>query len=71
MQGDVGNIFSKAPDWKPLFLLRIKIKQNPGCPNKEYNAVFEHIHQSIRAYPRKKKKIERILLYIGNKCGVF
>ena len=34
MEGDEGGMFSKAPDWKPLFLLKIKIKQNPGCPNK-------------------------------------
>ena len=37
-------IFSKAPDWISLFLFKIKIKQNPNCPNKEYNAIFEHIH---------------------------
>ena len=30
-------------------------KQNPGCPNKEYNAVFKHIHQNIKAYWRKQK----------------
>ena len=23
---------SKAPDWQPLFLLKIKIKKNSGCP---------------------------------------
>ena len=26
MQEDEGGIFSKATDWKPLFLLKIKIK---------------------------------------------
>ena len=25
-------------------LLKIKIKQNPGCPHKKYNAIFEHKH---------------------------
>ena len=35
MKRDEGGIFSKAPDWKTLFLLKMKIKQNPGCPNKE------------------------------------
>ena len=30
-------------------LLKMKIKQNPGCPKKEYNAIFKHIHQNIRA----------------------
>ena len=34
------SIFSKVPDRKPLFLLNIKIKQNPRCPNKQYNVVF-------------------------------
>ena len=45
----------KTPDWKPLFLLKMKIKQNPGRRNKAYNAIFEHIHQIIRACPRSKK----------------
>ena len=40
---------------EPLFLLKIKIKQKPDCLNKEYNAIFEHIHLNIRAYPRSKK----------------
>ena len=43
MKGDEGGIFSNAVDWKSLFQLNIEIKQNPGCPNKEYNAVFKHI----------------------------
>lgn len=44
----------KAPDWKPLCLLKIKIKQDLGCPNKEYNVIFEYT-QNIRAYTRAKK----------------
>ena len=56
MEGDVGGIFSEAPDWKSLFLLKIKIKQNSGCPNKEYNSIFEHINHITRAYPRSQKK---------------
>ena len=52
MRGDEGSTFSKAVDWKPLFLLMIKIKQNQ---NKEYNAIFQHIHQNIRAYSTNKK----------------
>ena len=36
MKGDEGGIFSKAPGQKPLLLLKIKIKQNTGCPSKEY-----------------------------------
>ena len=43
MKGNEGDIFSNAVHWKSLFRLKIKIKQNPGCPNKEYNAVFKHI----------------------------
>ena len=31
MEGDEGGIFSKASDGRPLFLLKIKIKQNPSC----------------------------------------
>ena len=41
-------------------LLKIKFKQNLGCLNKEYNKIFEHIHQNIRVYPRSKKiRIDR------------
>ena len=43
-----------------MFLLNIKIKQNLGCPSKEYNAIFKHIHQNIRAYPRSKKELWEI-----------
>ena len=59
MEGDEGGIFSKGTDWKSLslfFLLKIKIKQNPGWPNKEYNSIFENINHITRAYPRSKKK---------------
>ena len=35
MKGNEGGIFSKAPEWRTLFLLKMKIKQNPDCPNKE------------------------------------
>ena len=55
MEGDEGGMFSKSPDWKPLFLLKTKIKQNPGCPNKEYNAIFKHIHENSRTCYRSKK----------------
>ena len=58
MEGDEGDIFSKAPDWKLLFLLKIKNKQNSGCPNKEYNGILKHIHQNIWAYPRSKKNLD-------------
>ena len=58
MKGVEGGIFSKAPYWKYLFLLKIKIKQSPGCPTKEYYAlIFKQIRQNIRAYPRSKTKI--------------
>ena len=36
--------------------IKIRIEQNPDCPNKEYNVIFKHFHQNIRAYPRSKKK---------------
>ena len=54
-KGNEIGIFSKAPDWIPLSLLKIKIKQNPGCPDKKYNAILEYIHHNIMAYPRSKK----------------
>ena len=42
-KGDEGNIFSKAPGWRTLFLLKIKIKQNPGCQNKEWKCSLQKI----------------------------
>ena len=57
MEGDEGGIFSKTPERKSLFSVKIKIKQSPGCPNKEYNVIFMHINQNIRAYPRSEKKL--------------
>ena len=35
MEKNEGGIFSKAPDPKSLFLVKIKIKQNSDFPNKE------------------------------------
>ena len=42
MDGDEVGIFSEAPDRKLFFWLKIKIEQNPGCPNKEHNVIFEY-----------------------------
>ena len=38
---DEGTIFSEAPDWKTLFLLKTKIKQNPDCSNKEWKCSLQ------------------------------
>ena len=35
MEGDEVGIFSKVSDRESLLLLKIKIKQNLGCPNKD------------------------------------
>ena len=37
-------------------MFQIKIEQNPGCPNKEYNAIYEYIHWNIGVYPTNKEK---------------
>ena len=85
MEGDEGDIFSKAPVCKLFLLLKIKIKQNPGCQNKEYNATFEHIYRIIMAYPTIKKVFIDQWLWkcycisgeiavkqvVSNKCGLF
>ena len=55
MEGDEGGIFSKASDWKSLFLLKIKIKQNTSFPNKVYNAIFKK-----KKKKKKKKKIKTL-----------
>ena len=34
MDGSEGGIFSKDPNWKSLFLLKIKIKKTPSCQTK-------------------------------------
>ena len=52
MKGDEAGNFSKASDRKPLFLLKVKIKQKAVFQNKEYNVAFKHFNQNIRAYPR-------------------
>ena len=55
------DIFSKAPDWKSFLLLKITIKQNPECANKEYNTIFEHppeyegISQKLKKFCINKK----------------
>ena len=36
-------------------MLKIKVKQNPECPNKKYNAIFKHIYDNIRTYYGSKK----------------
>ena len=53
MEGNEVGIFIKAPDLIPMFLLKIKIKQTAAYLNN--NAIFKHIHQNARAYPRSKK----------------
>ena len=45
----------RPPDWKTLFLHKIKIKQNPDCRRNEYSAIFENLYQNGRAYPKIKK----------------
>ena len=57
MEGDEGDIFNKVPDSKPLFLLKIKIKYDPGYPDQEYYAIFEHTDQNIRSLPEVKKSV--------------
>ena len=52
---DQPNSSSKAPHWKPLFLIKIKVKQNLGCQNEEYNPIFKHSYEDVRAYPSSKK----------------
>ena len=69
VEGDEVDIFSKGSGRKLLFFLKILIKQKPCRPNKEYNALFEHIHLSIRTYARGKNNLHwsmtmETLLYI-------
>ena len=52
----VNNIFSKTPDSKPLFLLKINIKTQ-AAQIKNIHVVFNHFHQNIRAYPRSKTNL--------------
>ena len=70
MRGDEVGIFSKVSEWQPLFLLKVKIKQNPGCPNNEYiyNAIFKHIHQNIWAFLKSKNYIDQ---WLWKYCCIF
>ena len=72
MKGDEGGISNNFPDRKPLFLFKIKVKQNPGYPNKEYNVVFKHFHQNIRAYHRIKQiYIDQLLVKYCILAGIW
>ena len=55
VEGDGVGIFTNNSNRKLFFLLKIKIKQSQGCPNKDYNTIFKHIHKNIRTYSRSKK----------------
>ena len=46
--------FSATFQTRNLFLCKLKIKKNPGCPNKDYNAICKYIHQNIRTYSGSK-----------------
>ena len=63
MEGDERDICGNAPDWKPLFLLKISIKRNLRFPFGEYNTFFNHIHQNIRDYPRSKENLHWTVIW--------
>ena len=86
MEGNEVGIFVRAPDWMPLFLLKIKIKQNLGCLNKEYNVQSSTTFIRISGPIAEVKKFalindyENIIAYseeseqsevYANKCGLF
>ena len=50
MQGDEVSIFSETPDWKALFLIKIKIKQTQTAQRR-------NIMQSSRTFIRKSGPI--------------
>ena len=64
MERDEGGILVKLQTvnrfFFVFFLLKVKFKQNLGCPNKEYNVISKHINQNIRVYRISKKKSELI-----------
>ena len=61
MERDEGGILVKLQTVNRFFfLLKVKFKQNLGCPNKEYNVISKHINQNIRVYRISKKKSELI-----------
>ena len=73
MEGDERGISVKLISVK--FLVKIKIKQNSGCVNKECIAIFKDIHQNIRAYSRSKKNLDRsmigkIFLHVTKNQGI-
>ena len=62
MEGDKGGNFSKAP--KSLFLLKIKIKQNSGYPNKVYNAISLSIPKFKKICDWENQMIGKMLINI-------
>ena len=55
MKGDEGGVFNNAPDWKPLLLLKIKIKQYPGCPVRIIMLSFNTFIRTLRGISDVKK----------------
>ena len=54
MKGNEVGILSKAPDWKPLFLLKVKIKTQAAQTRNIMESPITFIKVS-GAYPRIKK----------------
>ena len=56
------SIFSKVPDRKPLFLLNIKIKQNPGC---QISSIMQYLNTFVRISGPIPNKTKSRLTMIG------
>ena len=64
----ISEYLDQIPPWKEMketFSVKLQSENLcfcliSGCPNKEYNAIFIHINQNIRAYPGSEKKLEFI-----------
>ena len=52
LEKELKEAFSVKLQIEGLVFCKIKIKQNPGYPNKQYNVTFKHIHQDISVHSR-------------------
>ena len=52
MEAEEGGVLHKTSDRKSLFFLKIKNRQDPDCPSKEYNVIFKYKSWEILAFGR-------------------
>ena len=67
MEGDEVGIFSNVPDWKPLFLLKIKVNKTQAAQTKTSSSTLFRISRPIlKVKNLHRSMIMKIFLHIQN-----